>query len=303
MSLSYVWQITFLALYSYVLLFDLRDTPSPAFIALMVCVADTACEEIRQLTTSSLKVRGKKDGLVTRLKTYWFQKWNKLDVASVAGFVLGVILVLTPSQHVQRVGRVVLAADVFVFFLRFMQILMVFRDLGLLLVMAERMVKDSARFMVILLTVMLGYVVASESVLYPDMHFSWPTLYRLPFKALWQTFGELGLEEIQQGDCDKDGVSMSSYGQYVVPVMLAIYVIATHVLLLNLLIARFNATFQDVEDEAERHQAWQYCQLVQEYKHRSLLPPPCNILRLLITPVINLCAKPCPRDTDTSLKA
>ncbi|XP_070182999.1 transient receptor potential cation channel subfamily M member-like 2 [Littorina saxatilis] len=308
--ISLVWQIAFLALYSYVLLFDLRDIPSPAFIALMVCVADTAFEEIRQLLTSSMKVGGKKDGLWTRVKAYWSQKWNKLDVFSVAGFVLGVILVFAPNQAAHRVGRVVLAVDVFVFFLRFLQIFMVFRDLGLLLVMAERMVKDSARFMVILLTVMLGYVVASESVLYPDMHFSWPTLYRLPSRAFGQTFAELGMQEIQQGDCDKDGVCPSSYGQYVVPVMLAIYVIATHVLLLNLLIARFNATFEAVKKEAERHQAWQYCQLVQEYKNRSLLPPPCNILRLLITPVIQLCAKRClcclccqgPRDTDPGME-
>ncbi|XP_070179134.1 TRIO and F-actin-binding protein-like [Littorina saxatilis] len=141
--ISLVWQIAFLTLYSYVLLFDLRDTPSPAFIVLIVWVSDTACEEIRQLLTSSLKVRGKKDGLVTRLKTYWSQKWNKLDVASVAGFVLGVILVMVPSHYVKVAGRWVLAVDVFVFFLRFLQILMVFRELGLLLVMAERMVRPT----------------------------------------------------------------------------------------------------------------------------------------------------------------
>ncbi|XP_070179131.1 transient receptor potential cation channel subfamily M member 5-like [Littorina saxatilis] len=172
-------------------------------------------------------------------KNYWRQNWNKVDVVSIIVFVLGITLVFAPSKPANIVGRVVLAANFSVFSLRFLQRLMVFTELGLLLVMAEKMMMDSVRFMMILLTVMMSYAVTSESVLYPDMKFSWSALYHLPNKAFWQTFGELGLEEIQGDECAKDGLCPSPYGQYLVPVMVALYVITSHVLLLNLLIAQF----------------------------------------------------------------
>lgn len=60
-------------------------------------------------------------------------------------------------------------------------------------------VVDSARFMALLLSIMFGYVVATESLLNPHRQFSWTQLLLLPYKAFFQTFGELSLDEIQGG--------------------------------------------------------------------------------------------------------
>ena len=53
-----VWQLAFLALFSYVLLFDLSDTPTRCYYALGVWVADTTAEEIRQVKPHQLSLAG-----------------------------------------------------------------------------------------------------------------------------------------------------------------------------------------------------------------------------------------------------
>ena len=78
--------------------------------------------------------------LRAKYRTYVSQKWNKLDMISIAVFVVGTALLFVPQPVVHVLGRVVLAFDIVVFSVRFLQILLVFQELGLLLVMAEKMV-------------------------------------------------------------------------------------------------------------------------------------------------------------------
>ncbi|KAK7485073.1 hypothetical protein BaRGS_00023712, partial [Batillaria attramentaria] len=155
-----------------------------------------------------------------------------------------------------------------------------------------RQIRDTFNFMVILLVVVMGYAVSSESLLYPVSATSAESLYHMPRKAYWQVFGELFLDEIENtGDAGcallnsnqtDDNVmtlctTMSFAGRHVVPVFLGVYIMITNVLLLNLLIARFNKTFENVLDSAEEHLSWQRCQSVQFY-HSKFVPPPFNII-------------------------
>nr|KAG5698160.1 hypothetical protein BaRGS_001755 [Batillaria attramentaria] len=173
-----------------------------------------------------------------------------------------------------------------------LQLLVVFEDIGLMLIMSLHMIRDTFNFMVILLVVVMGYAVSSESLLYPVSATSAESLYHMPRKAYWQVFGELFLDEIENtGDAGcallnsnqtDDNVmtlctTMSFAGRHVVPVFLGVYIMITNVLLLNLLIARFNKTFENVLDSAEEHLSWQRCQSVQFY-HSKFVPPPFNII-------------------------
>ncbi|KAK7463334.1 hypothetical protein BaRGS_00038099, partial [Batillaria attramentaria] len=157
-------------------------------------------------------------------------------------------------------------------------------------------VKDAVYFMIILLTFLMAYAVASECILYPDSQLSAWRLYHVPRKAFWQVFGELFLEDIEQMDNDtcttlsdpdsqhhggNDVPCPSSYGRYMAPFMLAIYLIITQVLLLNLLIAQFGVTFGEVREHAKEYQSWHRCQIVQEFYNRQPLVPPFQILRCI----------------------
>nr|KAG5688387.1 hypothetical protein BaRGS_026655 [Batillaria attramentaria] len=64
---------------------------------------------------------------------------------------------------------------------------------------------------------------------------------------------------------------------YMVPIMMAVYVLVTNVLLLNLLIAMFSYTFQKVQDNTDIHWHFQRFNLIFEYSARPCLPPPLII--------------------------
>ncbi|XP_076441873.1 transient receptor potential cation channel subfamily M member 1-like [Babylonia areolata] len=304
---NFIMQLLFLGLFSYGLLFDLGHGLTWIFISLIVCVAAITAEEIRQLVSKHAVLRDRSLHMSdntqitrTKLQTYLSQGWNRVDVTTIVLFWLGLI-VFIPVEECQEVGRLLLSIDIFVFFVRTIQMLMVFEELGLMLVMVHKMVKDTINFMIILLIFVLAYAVASESLLYPRSNFTADRLFHLPRKAYWQVFGELNLEEIEIRDNDSCSDSKSKhygydephcptkYSTYFVPVLLGIHVMITNVLLLNLLIARFGVTFNKVHEEARQHQSWHRCQIIMEYYNRTAFPPPLNILAIMLSFLTRCC--------------
>nr|KAG5707112.1 hypothetical protein BaRGS_011823 [Batillaria attramentaria] len=79
------------------------------------------------------------------------------------------------------------------------------------------------------------------------------------------------------------------------PFMLAIYLIITQVLLLNLLIAQFGVTFGEVREKAKEYQSWHRCQIVREFYNRQPLVPPFQILRCIRKVVKYVNNRHCPR--------
>ncbi|XP_076442046.1 transient receptor potential cation channel subfamily M member-like 2 isoform X2 [Babylonia areolata] len=299
-AFNFIMQLLFLGLFSYRLLFDEGQGLTWVFIVLIVCVTAITVEEIRQLVSKHavLRDRSLKMSCITHILTYLRQGWNWIDIATILLFWFGMIASLVQSEVW---GRFLLSLDIFFFFMRTFQMLMIFKELGLMLVMVYKMVKDTINFMIILLIFVLAYAVASESLLYPRSNFTVDRLFQLPRKAYWQVFGELNLEEIEIREMDSCSGNRSKHygydephcptksGTYLVPVLLGIHVMITNVLLLNLLIARFGVTFNKVHEDARQHQSWQQCQIIMEYYSRTVLPPPLNILHFVLSLVGRCC--------------
>ncbi|KAK7469452.1 hypothetical protein BaRGS_00036518, partial [Batillaria attramentaria] len=220
-------------------------------------------------------------------RTHWR---TFLDYSTVAVFFLGVVLrlfVFVPCLTCFEVGRVLLSVNLTQFFARLLYCFSINKELGPKVVMIRRMITDLMCFFVILLVFVFAYTVASEAILYPNTEMSWKLLYYLPRKAYWQNYGELFLDELE-GDveCTNNRTLYSGYkeqrcpstiGQYMVPIMMAVYVLVTNVLLLNLLIAMFSYTFQKVQDNTDIHWHFQRFNLIFEYSARPCLPPPLII--------------------------
>ncbi|XP_025103751.1 transient receptor potential cation channel subfamily M member 4-like [Pomacea canaliculata] len=310
-AVSLVLQIIFLMLFSYVLLFDSGKKLTPCFIAVIVWVMDIAAEESRQMLVSDPDINEDHahsqecHWLSRRCRNYIHQTWNRLDVATVGVFLLGMI-VFFDQEVVHIIGRILLSVDIFLFFIRTFQMLMVFEELGLMLIMAGKMIKDTVNFMIILLVVVLAYAVMSEAVLYPESDLTLERLFHVPRKAYWQVFGEVSLEEIEISDEASCSIANDSkhfggdiphcpthYGRYVVSIMLGVYIMITNVLLLNLLIARFNKTFDKVHDVACEYQSWHRCEIITEFYHRSTLIPPLNMVNAIIKLCKYVCHKMC----------
>nr|KAG5708607.1 hypothetical protein BaRGS_033028 [Batillaria attramentaria] len=257
--LNSVWEgqffyVLFLALYGHVLIFKLGRELSPWDIVLVIWVTSYILEEI-------------------------------ITIGGIFKFILHAV----PGPYaMHEVGRVFLCLDYLVFFLRLLKSLIANRSIGPMLPMIWNMLGDLIPFLVILFVFVFAYAVTSEALLHPGT--DWHPLYLLflPRAGFWPIFGEYGLEA---ADGSEDCVANKSWytigggstcpsrvGSHVVPVLLGLYILITNVLMLNLLIAYFNNSFNAVNERSNVWWAWLRCGLLREYHGRVPVPPPFTLL-------------------------
>ncbi|XP_025081227.1 transient receptor potential cation channel subfamily M member 2-like isoform X2 [Pomacea canaliculata] len=292
--------LVFLGLYSYILIVQL--TPAFHFLEgiLIGWVFTIFVEEMRQFSSNYAH------SVASKLTTYFSDSWNLLDVITISLFVVGMVLRFIPDNACFEASRVFLSINLISFFFRILHIFSVNKELGPKLVMIGRMVRDLLWFVVILLVFIGAYSIASQAVLFPNTELSWSLLYQLPRKAYWQIYGELFLDDIEEGDsnCVTNTTSLdkrcpSDIGRYFVPVLLGIYMLLTNVLLLNLLIAMFSYTFEKVQQNTDIHWKFQRFNLVEEYYCRPFLPPPLMIVHHMWL-CVRFCCKRCSKTPDSS---
>ena len=73
----------------------------------------------------------------------------------------------------------------------------------------------------------------------------------------------------------------------------AIYAAIACLLLINLLIASFNTTYQKVEEASERTWSYHRADLISEYFKKPVFPPPLNIIYHLFQFVYRICKRCC----------
>ncbi|XP_072021702.1 transient receptor potential cation channel subfamily M member-like 2 [Amphiura filiformis] len=268
--------IMFLALFTYVMISDQLSNRWPAGweCFLIVWGITFVTEEIRQMGIT-----------IKEMKEYILNQWNWIDIYMLTSFVLGVILRLVNHRHE---ARIILAFSIFGFYFRLFHKLTFSKYTGPKVLMIGQMLIDLAVFMVILLIVLTGYGVAVQSVLYPHVTDHWTVFKEILYRPYFQIYGELFLEDIQgtadDCACSKNETAIS-LGATPCPqntgwgiVFLALYMVFSNVLLLNLLIAMFSHTFDKVEEENDVHWKFLRYSLTKEYFNRPFLAPPLIIL-------------------------
>ncbi|MEQ2171399.1 Transient receptor putative cation channel subfamily M member 2 [Goodea atripinnis] len=71
---------------------------------------------------------------------------------------------------------------------------------------------------------------------------------------------------------------MPAFPEWLTIIMLCVYLLFANILLLNLLIAIFNFTFQEIQDNTDKIWKFQRYELIKEYHSRPAAPPPFIIL-------------------------
>ncbi|KAH3703627.1 hypothetical protein DPMN_078666, partial [Dreissena polymorpha] len=158
--------------------------------------------------------------------------------------------------------------------------------LGPKLIIIRRMVQDLLYFLVIMAVFLLAYAIASHSILYPDAPVTWETARQIIRKPYLHLYGELFLDETEDlKDCTNDaslwknGTSErcpSETGRMVGPIMMAVYLLFSNILMLNLLIAMFSYTFNKIHERSEKIWCFQRYIMVKDYAQRPVLCPPVN---------------------------
>ncbi|XP_037644765.1 transient receptor potential cation channel subfamily M member 2 [Sebastes umbrosus] len=307
-QVKFYWNIVsyfaFLFLFAVVLMIDFQTTPSAAEVLLYIWLLSLVCEEVRQLFHDP-------DGFGFRKKAkmYINELWNILDVLSILLFILGLAFRLTTELF--YAGKILLCIDFVVFCLRLMAIFTISRTLGPKIIIVRRMMTDMFFFMFLLSIWVVAYGVAKQGILiHNDNRLDWiirGAVYE-PYLIIFGDFPtNIDYAAFEIDKCSMNGTDplkpkcpvlnenqLPAFPEWLTIIMLCIYLLFANILLLNLLIAIFNFTFQEVQDNTDRIWKFQRYELIKEYHSRPTAPPPFIIfshLYLLIRNTV-LCRPP-----------
>ncbi|XP_039673521.1 transient receptor potential cation channel subfamily M member 2 isoform X2 [Perca fluviatilis] len=301
-QVKFYWNIVsyfaFLFLFAVVLMIDFQATPSAGELLLYIWLLSLVCEEVRQLFYDP-------DGFGFRKKAriYINDLWNILDVLSILLFVIGLAFRLTTELF--YAGKILLCIDFVVFCLRLMAIFSISRTLGPKIIIVRRMMMDMFFFMFLLSIWVVAYGVATQGILIQnDNRLDWivrGAIYE-PYLIIFGNFPtNIDYAAFDINSCSINGTNplkpkcpvlnenqTPAFPEWLTIIMLCIYLLFANILLLNLLIAIFNFTFQQVQDNTDRIWKFQRYELIKEYHSRPAAPPPFIIFSHLYLFIRNM---------------
>ncbi|XP_041034022.1 transient receptor potential cation channel subfamily M member 4a isoform X3 [Carcharodon carcharias] len=191
-----------------------------------------------------------------------------------------------------EMGRVMLCLDFMVFSFRLVHIFAVNKQLGPKIIIVGKMMKDVFFFLFFLGVWLMAYGVATQGLLYhTETRASW-IFRRVFYRPYLQIFGQIPLDEIDaarfHSKCSTGNLTTgledelspctNAYANWLVILLLTIFLLVANILLVNLLIAMFSYTFNKVQEKSDIYWKFQRYNLIVEYHKRPALAPPFIIL-------------------------
>nr|QNG40904.1 transient receptor potential ion channel melastatin 1 [Hofstenia miamia] len=276
--LNYIMYIIFVVAFSIVNIIGFKNSELPSWIEWIISfwILTLFLEECRQFIMAS------NDFSIFHKLSAFLNIWNVMDCfAAIVCYVPGFVLRLVGQSdlaHGFYIGALLC------YYLRLTRIFALHEDLGPKLVMISRMMRDLRYFIFILLVIVIAYGVAVEALIYPGDTNLWSIIWGVIFRPFFQMFGELMLQDIgAEGPCTdpaypyKTCPEANNKERYAL-ILQMLYMMFTNILLLNLLIAMFNSTFEKVEQYSAIHWKFQLYSVIREFYERPVLPQPLIIL-------------------------
>ncbi|CAF0814171.1 unnamed protein product [Adineta steineri] len=285
-----IFLVLFLGLFSSVLLIDFlplnihygqqsntKNLPLPITeIILHVCVWTLIMEELRLF-------------ILMEYHKYISDMWNLINVAAIILYLIAFITRFIPNETFFIISKIFLNLDLIVWFVGTLHLFAAFERLGPKLVMIFNTMKDLFFFVCFILIFLCGFSITSWSLItsasqvhwiYSDdgqlvnvtvsMHrnnsWTWKLIRDITHYGVWKVFGQV------------DPIAGTDSYSNMAFILAIVFVAIANILLLNVLIALFNVTVQNVQEQS--HDLWRYQRflIVNEYSRKTLLPPPFNIL-------------------------
>ncbi|XP_066475364.1 transient receptor potential cation channel subfamily M member 2 isoform X1 [Tiliqua scincoides] len=280
---------SFLWLFAYVLMVDFQPTPSWLEYMIYFWLFSLVCEEMRQLFNDPDGF-----GLVKMASLYLSDFWNKLDVCAI--LIFGAGLTCRWISATLYAGRIILSLAFIIFCLRLMHIFTVSKTLGPKIIIVKRMMKDVFFFLFLLAVWVVSFGVAKQAILiHNEKRVDW--IFRgVVYHSYLTIFGQIpsyidGVN-FNPDQCSPNGTDPYKpkcpenneanqepiFPEWLTVILLCLYLLFTNILLLNLLIAMFNYTFQQVQEHTDQIWKFQRHNLIEEYHGRPPAPPPFILL-------------------------
>ncbi|UJR11064.1 hypothetical protein I4U23_015247 [Adineta vaga] len=298
-----IFFVSFLGLFSYVLLFDyfplniygekrsgIQNLPIPITeILLHICIASLIIDEIYQYTLQTIKEYH-----------YSTNPWNWMDLTGILFYIIAFILRWFVKEPVFICSKIFMSIDLIIWYIRILYLFAAYEILGPKLTMIYEMMKDALLiFLCFILILLFGFSIASWSLLTTTQQViwtnvtnststnkftivegngessSWQLLRDVLNWGIWKVFGQVA--EPYNGAVSEN----DAYGTFVF-IFAVGFTVISNVLLLNVLIAMFNEKILRVQEKSNELWRYQRFWLINEYKDKTVLPPPLNILCYLI---------------------
>lgn len=216
---------------------------------------------------------------LSHLKRYLQNFWNVADLLSYVFLIAALIERELANDETFNIPRRMYALSLIFMYLRCLKAFLIHRNMGPTLIMIKEMVKDLLTFLFIAVIVMLSVGIYYYANLCPDDQNIWDgwgpvavfwVIFLFPY---WQLYGELSssfIYGVTPLACNRHQPDWS------VPVVAAIYVLFSNILLVNLVIAKFSYTFERVQENAGKLWSFEMYTMVNDYKWR--IPSPINLL-------------------------
>ncbi|XP_052079380.1 transient receptor potential cation channel subfamily M member-like 2 [Mytilus californianus] len=293
---SVVTYMAMLVVFSLFILTDLypisEKSPSVKEYIIYTWAASTLTEEIRQ----AFMIRQISLSLMT-----WFSFWTLFEIVMYSMLTASVFLRLILSAEIFYHARMTYAITLGLFIINSMQFFLVSKHIGPKVIMIGRMMFDIVFFLLIFAVFLFGFGVIYQSTMYPNSTPSFQLFKEIIYMPYWQLYGELFLDQFEgkEPSTCTDDVTLYQNGtidrcpeiNQMNTVVLGVYMVVTHIILVNILIAMFSHTFTTVQDNNELVWKFHRFSLVREYYDRSSLVPPLIIISHLKRAFLSICSK------------
>lgn len=203
------------------------------------------------------------------LRDHFSSLWNIQDtviIITVAAFAICKGNVNIPNTYAYQALTIV---SLFVLF-RTLYFAMVFKSYGLLVTALFIMMTDTIRFLFLYLIIMAGFAVVMYAIVPDSSNFNtFFTSFIYLFEAAMQQFDFGWLE----------GCANRTTGI----ILLAVYVVISSVVLINMLIAILAETYSEMSELSKEKSAVSRANFIQEYQGHDDLPIPLNCVKFLFS--------------------
>ncbi|XP_077978875.1 transient receptor potential cation channel subfamily M member 2-like [Glandiceps talaboti] len=251
--------------------------------------------------------------VILNLWENYTSNWNSLDWSMLITFYIGMGFRFTVAKEDFYLARVFYVISLVLMYFKLLRFTILWQYLGPKVEMIKiMMMQDLPPFLMIFFVFFLSFGIAYQVLLYPNDLFSWNMVWAVISIPYWQLFGYLHLDMVEDTpNCTRNATLANSDPNimrcpevedypWLVPILIAVFMIMSNILLLNIVIAVFNQTYGEIEEESSKVHRSNHYSLVEEYLARPILPSPLNVIELIIirplaTILISLywlCAKP-----------
>uniref|UniRef100_A0A8B9CRA5 Transient receptor potential cation channel subfamily M member 3 n=1 Tax=Anser brachyrhynchus TaxID=132585 RepID=A0A8B9CRA5_9AVES len=271
--------IGYLMLFNYIVLVKMDRWPSTQEWIVISYIFTLGIEKMREILMSE---PGK---LLQKVKVWLQEYWNVTDLIAILLFSVGMVLRLQ-DLPLRSDGRVIYCVNIIYWYIRLLDIFGVNKYLGPYVMMIGKMMIDMMYFVIIMLVVLMSFGVARQAILFPNEEPSWKLAKNIFYMPYWMIYGEVFADQI-----DRKQLPPCKTGAWIVPAIMACYLLVANILLVNLLIAVFNNTFFEVKSISNQVWKFQRYQLIMTFHERPVLPPPLIIFSHMTMIFQHLCCR------------